>query len=200
MEDDKRRWLLARRELVQAMESLGFKAELGEAIAKNLGSPKAMNRMTAYLANEKPRKEELVVDEMLAICSDIAAWRAKKESEAANISYTEYLNSSQRFDDEESSGEEEGATLSFESFDGGGPTYHLVFDDSELVSCTSKRKYAKADHEEMTGAGYTVTYRFTGKKAGTTNLTVEERSPIGDNVDWHYKVVVDENLHVEIYE
>ena len=103
-------------------------------------------------------------------------------------------------DDEESFGEKEDATLSFESFDGGGPSYNLVFGDPELVTYTSKVKYAKADHEKMTGAGYTITYIFTGKKAGTTKLTVEERSPIGDNVDWHYKVVVDENLHVEISE
>jgi hypothetical protein len=33
-----------------------------------------------------------VVDEMLAICSDIEAWREMKESEAANAFYNDILN------------------------------------------------------------------------------------------------------------
>ena len=49
-------WTRAKEELVQAMCRLGFREELGEAIAKNLGSPKAMDRMTAYLHYVKPRK------------------------------------------------------------------------------------------------------------------------------------------------
>ncbi len=48
--------------------------------------------MTSYLNNVKPVKAELVVDEMLAICSDIARWRDKKESEQANARYNEVLN------------------------------------------------------------------------------------------------------------
>lgn len=52
---------------------LGFPEKLGIQIAKQLGSPKAMNRMLGYLYNVKPRSAELVVDEMLAICSDIDA-------------------------------------------------------------------------------------------------------------------------------
>ena len=53
-----------------------------------------MERMMAYLYNVKPRSAELVVDEMLAICSDIDAWRNKKASEAANARYNEILNGS----------------------------------------------------------------------------------------------------------
>ena len=45
---------------------------------KNLESPKAMRRMTAYVRYVKPRKAELVVDEMLAIRSEILSWREKK--------------------------------------------------------------------------------------------------------------------------
>jgi hypothetical protein len=41
-------------------------------------SPKAIDRMTAYLGYVKPTKAELVVDEMLAIRSEIDAWREKK--------------------------------------------------------------------------------------------------------------------------
>ena len=84
-------WVRTKDRLVQTMHRLGFREELALAVAKNLGSPKAMERMTAYLRYVKPRKEELVVDEMLAICSEIAAWREKKASEEANAKYNEIL-------------------------------------------------------------------------------------------------------------
>ena len=91
MQPDRREWTRAKNELVTAMKKLGFREDLGEAVARNLGSPKAMARMTAYLQYVKPRKEELVVDEMLAICSEIAAWKEKKASEEANARYNEML-------------------------------------------------------------------------------------------------------------
>jgi hypothetical protein len=92
MTPDQRLWSRTRDDLVRAVESLGFPAELGDAIAKNLGSPKAMERMISYLRNVKPKTAELVVDEMLAIRSEIDAWREKKASEAANARYNEILN------------------------------------------------------------------------------------------------------------
>lgn len=91
MDDNKRRWLFSRDNLMTAIRSLGFPDELGEAIVKNLGSPKAMDRMTSYLMNVKPTTPELVVDEMLAIRSEIEAWKAKKDSEDANAKYNEML-------------------------------------------------------------------------------------------------------------
>ncbi|MBE5997564.1 MAG: hypothetical protein E7240_09520 [Lachnospiraceae bacterium] len=84
-------WSRTRDELVRTIESLGFPAELGEAIAQHLGSPKAMERMISYLRNVQPKSEELVVDEMLAIRSEIDAWREKKASEEANAKYNEML-------------------------------------------------------------------------------------------------------------
>ena len=84
-------WTRTKDELVQTVESLGFPTELGEAIAKHLGSPKAMERMISYLHYVKPKSEELVVDEMLAIRSEIDAWREKKASEEANARYNEML-------------------------------------------------------------------------------------------------------------
>ena len=91
MDDNNRRWLFSRDNLMTAIRSLGFPDELGEAIVKNLGSPKAMDRMASYLMNVKPTTPELVVDEMLAIRSEIEAWRAKKDSEDANAKYNEML-------------------------------------------------------------------------------------------------------------
>jgi hypothetical protein len=91
MTEDQKKWIIAKGRMMDAMKGLGFPEALGEELAKNLGSPKAMDRMTSYLNNVKPRKAELVVDEMLAICSDIARWKDKKESERANEKYNEVL-------------------------------------------------------------------------------------------------------------
>ena len=89
MTADQRMWVRAKEELVKAVMDLGFPEELGNEIAKNLGSPKAMQRMTSYLYYVKPKKAELVVDEMLAIRSEIEIWREKKASEEANEKYYE---------------------------------------------------------------------------------------------------------------
>ena len=84
-------WIRTKDALVRSVERLGFPAELGEAIARHLGSPKAMERMISYLDYVKPGSEELIVDEMLAIRSEIDAWREKKASEEANARYNEML-------------------------------------------------------------------------------------------------------------
>ena len=86
-------WTDTKNRLMSEILRLGFPEELGDAVAKNLGSPKAMERMISYLRYVKPKKAELVVDEMLAICSEIEAWREKKESQRANAKYNELMNS-----------------------------------------------------------------------------------------------------------
>jgi hypothetical protein len=91
-EDFKRVWAYSKDNLMTAMRSLGFPDELGEAVVKNLGSPKAMDRMTSYLRNVRPTTPELVVDEMLAIRSVVETWKARKESLEANAAYNEVLN------------------------------------------------------------------------------------------------------------
>ena len=69
-------WSIAR----DAIVDLGFPAELGEAVARHLGSPKAMERMTKYLDYVRPDSAELIVDEMLSLRSEIDAWRERKNS------------------------------------------------------------------------------------------------------------------------
>ncbi len=73
-------WSIARDALVSAIVDLGFPAELGEAVARHLGSPKAMERMTKYLDYVRPDSAELIVDEMLSLRSEIDAWRERKNS------------------------------------------------------------------------------------------------------------------------
>lgn len=86
---ERKEWTIARDELVYSIMSLGFPEELGNEIAKTLGSPKAIRRMNSYLRHVRPRSAELVVDEMLAIRAEIDAWRDKKEAQNANDRYNE---------------------------------------------------------------------------------------------------------------
>ena len=85
-------WLRTKERLISELKTLGFPKELGDEVARQLGGIKAMERMIAYLKYVKPRSAELVVDEMLAICSEIGAWRKKKEAEEANSAYNELLD------------------------------------------------------------------------------------------------------------
>lgn len=89
------------------------------------------------------------------------------------------------------------AVLSFHSFDGGGPEFRIVL-DSDIVSWKSAREYSKPNHAELDGAGYQAVFTFTGRKPGEAVMTVEERSPIGGNLDYTYAVKVDSGLNVSI--
>ena len=84
-------WTQARDRLVTAVTGLGFSAELAELMARQLGSPKAIDRMVSYIRQARPRTEEMLVDEMLAICADIEIWRQKKESQEAQARYNSWL-------------------------------------------------------------------------------------------------------------
>ena len=98
---NQRMWAQARDRLAGTITSLGFPEEFADLLAKQLGSPKAIDRMTDWLYHVRPRSVEMVVDEMLAICSNIEAWKKKKESQEAQWGYTRWLNSETRWKNEE---------------------------------------------------------------------------------------------------
>ena len=98
--DSKDLWKRTRDELVAAVTALGYPAELGQEIAKHIGSPKGMERMISYLRQVRPNKAEMVVDEMISIRSEIDAWHEKKASQKANAAYTDMLNLGFGEDDE----------------------------------------------------------------------------------------------------
>ena len=89
-------YVLARNRLTEAVVSSGFPAELATLCAKQIGSPKGIDRLTSYIYSVRPGKLEMVVDEMLAIDSQIRGWKEKKESEEAQWRYTLWLNSDER--------------------------------------------------------------------------------------------------------
>lgn len=100
-------------------------------------------------------------------------------------------------DDNDYAGEKT-ASLSFESFDGGGPEFNVVIADESIVSYASKAKYRHPDHEKMHGSDYDEIITFTGIKPGETTVIIEERSPIADNLDHKYRLTVDDELNVQI--
>lgn len=93
-------WAQARDRLVAAVTGLGYSAELAELMARELGSPKAIDRMTSYIRQARPCTEEMLVDEMLAIKEEIETWRRKKEAEEAQAQYNARLYYSKHGEDD----------------------------------------------------------------------------------------------------
>ncbi|MBR1710306.1 MAG: hypothetical protein IJ719_15995 [Clostridia bacterium] len=96
MTESQRVWAEARDRLKAAVSSLGYPGELADMLSKQLKSPRAIDRMTSYVRNVRPRSMEMIVDEMLAICADVDTWHRKKESETAQAGYNAWLNSEMR--------------------------------------------------------------------------------------------------------
>ena len=94
----------------------------------------------------------------------------------------------------------EGTTLVFDSFDGGGPSYSVHLDDPTLVTVTSRIDYRNPDHNEIDGAAFSVTFTFTGNRAGETGMTVSVTSPLEPDYEIRYAVSVDEALCVTLTE
>ena len=92
-----RAWARSRDQLACAVSALGFPGELADLLARQLKSPKAIDRMTSYLYQARPRTVEMIVDEMLAICADAAAWKEKIVSREAQENYSAWLNSEERW-------------------------------------------------------------------------------------------------------
>ena len=101
MTPNQRIWALARNRLARGVAYLGYPEEFADLLAKQLKSPKAIDRMTAYLEQARPGSVEMIVDEMLAICAEIDAWREKKESREAQSGYYTWLSSDSRRQNEE---------------------------------------------------------------------------------------------------
>lgn len=98
MTPNQRMWAWSRDRLAQAVVSLGWPEEVADLLAKQLGSPKAIDRMTSYLYQARPGSMEMIVDEMLAICAEIDAWRERKESREAQEGYNLWLSSAGRME------------------------------------------------------------------------------------------------------
>lgn len=107
MTPNQRIWAASRDRLAKAVSSLGYPEEFAGLLAGRLGSPGAMDRMTSYLYQARPSSVEMIVDEMLAICEEIDAWREKKEAQEAQAGYSRWLTSAQRWRNLEDAQEED---------------------------------------------------------------------------------------------
>ena len=106
MTPNQKTWVLARNRLADAVASLGYPEELADLLAKQLGSPRAIDRMAGYLYRARPASMEMIADEMLAICADAEAWRGKKESLEAQERYNAWLRSDIRLQQNDENGGE----------------------------------------------------------------------------------------------
>ena len=96
MTREQRIWARSRDGLAKAVASLGYPEEFAGLLAKQLGSPKAIDRLASYIRLAQPGSVEMIVDEMLAIRSEIEAWREKKEFLIAQEGYYRWLASEER--------------------------------------------------------------------------------------------------------
>ncbi|MBQ9314407.1 MAG: hypothetical protein IJ220_05360 [Clostridia bacterium] len=69
-------------------------------------------------------------------------------------------------------------TLSFHSFDGGGPEYWLEIEEKGIFTWYSQRHYYNADHENLCGAGYDVEFSLYPLRKGTATAILTGDSPI----------------------
>lgn len=101
MTPNQRIWCRARNALARSLTKLGYPEEFADLLAGELGSPKAIERLDSYLNLARPGNPEMIIDEMLAIKSEIEAWREKKESRDAQAAYSAWLRSETRMNMEE---------------------------------------------------------------------------------------------------
>lgn len=101
MAANRKEWARARDLLAAETAALGYPEEFAGLLAKQLGSPRAMERMASYLRRARPGSIEMIVDEMLAIRAEADAWRERKEAMEAQAGYSAWLNSESRSPEEE---------------------------------------------------------------------------------------------------
>ena len=92
---DKNSYESAKQQLYAEVVKLGYPSELGTLLIKELRTELAINRMSSYLRNAKPRSMEEIADEMLAIAQQRDSWIAHKVSERANATVTQWYNRSE---------------------------------------------------------------------------------------------------------
>ena len=88
MTPNRKMWALSRNDLARAVAALGYPEKFADLLAKQLGSPKAIDRLASYIRQANPDSMEMIIDEMLAIRAEIDAWREKKENREAQEGYS----------------------------------------------------------------------------------------------------------------
>ena len=84
-------WKLSADAMIKEIVDLGYPEEFGRDIARMLGSPKAIDRMTGYLRGFRPESADVIADEVISIISEIDAWKRKKSAQEANMRLNEIM-------------------------------------------------------------------------------------------------------------
>ena len=69
-------------------------------------------------------------------------------------------------------------TLSFNSFEGGGPEYYFENEKTGIFTWYCEKRYYSDDHEELCGAGFDVIYNIYPLRAGEATALIKGESPI----------------------
>ena len=77
--DNQRIWSRARDELIAEVTALGFPAELAELMARQLQSPKAIERMASYVRQAKPRSARSTATRRAWISRRASCWMRLSE-------------------------------------------------------------------------------------------------------------------------
>ncbi|MBQ6595574.1 MAG: hypothetical protein IJH78_07965 [Clostridia bacterium] len=89
-------------------------------------------------------------------------------------------------------------TLSFSSFEGGGPEYSIEVEEPIHVDWTVAKSYGEKEEPLPPGSSYNVLYTFRGRAAGTTKVTVHASSPIAGDEDMVFTLSVDPDCNVTL--
>lgn len=90
-------------------------------------------------------------------------------------------------------------SVSVHSFDGGGPTWQLHMECKGVFTWFSRRHYYRADHEQLCGAGYDVTYELCPLRPGKGTALLTGDSPICPEPMRRICVEVDEQLKLSYH-
>lgn len=87
--------------------------------------------------------------------------------------------------------------LSFHSFDGGGPEYHMETEVKGIFTWYSNREYLKKDHEILCGAGYNMIYKLYPLREGVATAILTGDSPICMKPPRRIEVKVEKDFSME---
>lgn len=90
-------------------------------------------------------------------------------------------------------------TLSFHSFDGGGPEYSFENEKTGVFTWFSERVYNNPNHEQLCGSGFDVRYSIYPLRAGEATAVIKGSSPICREPDRRLFVSVGEDLSTEYH-
>lgn len=98
-----------------------------------------------------------------------------------------------------SDGTAEPFSLSFHSFDGGGPEYSFENEKTGIFTWYAERVYNSTDHEQLCGAGYNVYFHVYPLKAGEATAVISGDSPICREPKRRLFVTVAQDLSTEYH-